>query len=96
LVLVPPIKGYPFHKKILPPLILSWPLSVSFYDLGVVDQLVHLVANEEASAGIAKQVEDMDEVHPSGVVSLLLKSIISHETRITIYSYDVREGDHAP
>jgi hypothetical protein len=95
LVLVPPIKGYPFHKKILPPLILSWPLSVSFYDLGVVDQLVHLVANEEAS-GIGKQVEDMDEVHPSGVVSLLLKSIISQETRITIYSYDVPGGDHAP
>jgi hypothetical protein len=37
----------------------------------------------------------MDEVHPMGVVGLLLKSIISQETRTTIYSYDVRGGDHA-
>jgi hypothetical protein len=38
----------------------------------------------------------MDEVHPSVVVGLLSRGIISQKTRITIYSYDVREGDHAP
>lgn len=65
------------------------------YDLGVVDQLEHLVVHKVVSAGIATQVEDMNEVHPMGVGGLLLKSIISQETRKTIYSYDVRGGDHA-